>query len=38
VRHDHTILVGDLECGRLGEGEPLLYARGRMEWLMLPYE
>jgi flavin reductase ActVB len=33
-RYDHTILVGDLEGGRLEEGEPLLYARRRMDWLL----
>jgi flavin reductase ActVB len=37
-RYDHTVLIGDLEGGRLGEGEPLLYARRRMDWLMRPYE
>ena len=36
-RYDHTILIGDLEGGRLGEGEPLLYAQRRMDWLLLPY-
>ena len=35
-RYDHTILIGDLEEGRLGDGEPLLYARRRMDWLMRP--
>jgi flavin reductase (DIM6/NTAB) family NADH-FMN oxidoreductase RutF len=33
-RYDHTILIGDLEGGRLSEGEPLLYARRRMDWLL----
>jgi flavin reductase (DIM6/NTAB) family NADH-FMN oxidoreductase RutF len=33
-RYDHTILIGDLEGGRLTEGEPLLYARRRMDWLL----
>ena len=33
-RYDHTILIGDLEGGRLAEGEPLLYARRRMDWLL----
>lgn len=37
-RYDHTVLIGDLEDGRLGEGEPLLYARRRMDWLLRPYE
>jgi flavin reductase (DIM6/NTAB) family NADH-FMN oxidoreductase RutF len=36
VRYDHTILIGDLETGRLEEGEPLVYARRRMDWLMQP--
>jgi flavin reductase (DIM6/NTAB) family NADH-FMN oxidoreductase RutF len=36
--HDHTVLIGDLEHGRLGEGTPLLYARRRMDWLLRPYE
>ena len=31
-RYDHSILIGDLENGRIGEGEPLLYARRRMDW------
>jgi flavin reductase (DIM6/NTAB) family NADH-FMN oxidoreductase RutF len=36
VRYDHTILIGDLEQGRLESGEPLVYARRRMDWLMSP--
>jgi flavin reductase (DIM6/NTAB) family NADH-FMN oxidoreductase RutF len=36
VRYDHTILIGDLEAGRLGVGEPLIYSRRRMDWLMQP--
>jgi flavin reductase (DIM6/NTAB) family NADH-FMN oxidoreductase RutF len=36
VRYDHTILIGDLDGGRLSEGEPLVYARRRMDWLMQP--
>jgi flavin reductase (DIM6/NTAB) family NADH-FMN oxidoreductase RutF len=36
VRYDHTALIGDLEAGRLETGEPLLYARRRMDWLMSP--
>jgi flavin reductase (DIM6/NTAB) family NADH-FMN oxidoreductase RutF len=36
VRYDHTVLIGDLERGRLEPGEPLLYARRRMDWLMQP--
>ena len=38
VRYDHTILIGDLQGGRLEEGEPLVYARRRMDWLMQPME
>jgi flavin reductase ActVB len=33
-RYDHTILIGDLEGGRLQDGDPLLYARRRMDWLL----
>jgi len=33
-RYDHTVIVGDLEAGRIDEGEPLLYARRRMDWLL----
>ena len=36
VRYDHTVLIGDLENGRLEEGEPLVYSRRRMDWLMSP--
>jgi flavin reductase (DIM6/NTAB) family NADH-FMN oxidoreductase RutF len=36
VRYDHTILIGDLEGGRIAPGEPLVYARRRMDWLMQP--
>jgi flavin reductase (DIM6/NTAB) family NADH-FMN oxidoreductase RutF len=36
VRYDHTILIGDLESGRIEPGEPLVYARRRMDWLMQP--
>jgi flavin reductase ActVB len=36
VRYDHTILIGDLERGRLGAGDPLVYSRRRMDWLMQP--
>jgi flavin reductase (DIM6/NTAB) family NADH-FMN oxidoreductase RutF len=32
--YDHTILIGDLEDGRIHEGHPLLYARRRMDWLL----
>ena len=37
-RYDHTVLIGDIEGGRLGKGEPLLYARRRMDWLLSPGE
>ena len=36
ARYDHTVLIGDLEGGRLEAGEPLVYARRRMDWLMQP--
>jgi flavin reductase ActVB len=32
--YDHTVLIGDIEGGRLEKGEPLLYARRRMDWLL----
>jgi flavin reductase (DIM6/NTAB) family NADH-FMN oxidoreductase RutF len=38
VRYDHTVLIGDLQRGRLQPGEPLVYARRRMDWLMQPME
>ena len=38
VRYDHTILIGDLEGGRLEQGAPLLYVRRRMDWLMQPMQ
>jgi flavin reductase (DIM6/NTAB) family NADH-FMN oxidoreductase RutF len=38
VKYDHTVLIGDLEGGRLEQGEPLLYARRRMDWLMQPMQ
>jgi flavin reductase (DIM6/NTAB) family NADH-FMN oxidoreductase RutF len=38
VRYDHTVLIGDLEGGRLEEGNPLVYARRRMDWLMQPMQ
>jgi flavin reductase ActVB len=34
VRYDHTILIGDIVDGRVGSGEPLLYARRRMDWAL----
>lgn len=36
--HDHTIVVGDVEVGEVHPGEPLLYARRRMDWLLRPGE
>jgi flavin reductase (DIM6/NTAB) family NADH-FMN oxidoreductase RutF len=36
VRYDHTILIGDLERGFLESGEPLVYSRRRMDWLIQP--
>jgi flavin reductase ActVB len=38
AQYDHTVLIGDLEGGRLEQGEPLLYARRRMDWLMRPMQ
>ena len=38
VKYDHTLLIGDLMGGRLEEGEPLLYVRRRMDWLMQPMD
>jgi flavin reductase (DIM6/NTAB) family NADH-FMN oxidoreductase RutF len=38
VKYDHTVLIGDLEGGRLERGEPLIYARRRMDWLMQPMD
>ena len=37
-RYDHTVLIGDIEGGRIEGGEPLLYARRRMDWLLQPGE
>jgi flavin reductase (DIM6/NTAB) family NADH-FMN oxidoreductase RutF len=34
ARYDHSILIGDLEGGRHGPGEPLLYALRRMNWTL----
>jgi flavin reductase (DIM6/NTAB) family NADH-FMN oxidoreductase RutF len=36
--YDHSVLIGDLEGGRVDDGEPLLYARRRMDWLMRAVE
>ncbi len=33
-KYDHTVLIGDIETGRFEHGEPLLYARRRMDWLL----
>ena len=33
-RYDHTVVIGDLDGGRVEPGEPLLYARRRMDWLL----
>ncbi len=33
-RYDHTILIGDIQRGRVNPGEPLLYARRRMDWAL----
>jgi flavin reductase ActVB len=38
ARYDHTIVIGDLEAGRIEPGEPLVYARRRMDWLMQPMQ
>ena len=38
VKYDHTVLIGDLERGRAEGGEPLVYARRRMDWLMQPMQ
>jgi flavin reductase (DIM6/NTAB) family NADH-FMN oxidoreductase RutF len=34
AQYDHTVLIGDIEGGRHEEGEPLLYAQRRMDWLL----
>jgi flavin reductase (DIM6/NTAB) family NADH-FMN oxidoreductase RutF len=36
VRYDHTLLIGDVENGHLEAGEPLVYSRRRMDWLIQP--
>lgn len=33
-RYDHTILIGDVAGGGYEGGEPLLYSRRRMDWLL----
>jgi flavin reductase (DIM6/NTAB) family NADH-FMN oxidoreductase RutF len=38
VKYDHTVLIGDVEGGRLEPGEPLVYSRRRMDWLMQPMQ
>ena len=35
-RYDHTILIGDVAGGEYEGGEPLLYSRRRMDWLLRP--
>jgi flavin reductase ActVB len=37
-RYDHTILIGDIDHGRIEQAEPLLYARRRMDWLLHPHD
>ena len=32
--YDHTILIGDVVGGEYEGGEPLLYSRRRMDWLL----
>ena len=38
AHYDHTVVIGDIEGGRLEEGDPLLYARRRMDWLLRAVE
>jgi flavin reductase (DIM6/NTAB) family NADH-FMN oxidoreductase RutF len=38
THYDHTILIGDIDGGRIDHAEPLLYARRRMDWLLHPHE
>ena len=38
VHYDHSVLIGDLQAGRVDEAEPLLYVRRRMDWLMRAIE
>ena len=33
-RYDHTIIIGDVIGGAFEGGEPLLYSRRRMDWLL----
>jgi flavin reductase ActVB len=33
-RYDHTIVIGDVVRGAYEGGEPLLYSRRRMDWLL----
>ena len=37
-RYDHSVLIGDIEGGRVDHGTPLLYARRRMDWSLEPGE
>ena len=34
TRYDHTVLVGDIAAGHVASGEPLLYAKRRMDWAL----
>jgi flavin reductase (DIM6/NTAB) family NADH-FMN oxidoreductase RutF len=34
--YDHTILIGDVQAGRLGSGEPLVYLDRHMGWRLSP--
>lgn len=36
ARYDHTVLIGDIVGGRVGDGTPLLYAQRRMDWALQP--
>ena len=33
-RYDHTIIIGDVVGGAYEGGEPLLYSRRRMDWML----
>jgi len=32
AHYDHSVLIGDVVDGSLGAGEPLVYARRRLDW------
>ncbi|WDT93120.1 flavin reductase family protein [Thermoleophilum album] len=34
--HDHSLVIGDAEKIEVADGEPLLYARRRMDWFLQP--